>query len=158
MNAAAQSRNRDCRVSSPFLLLSKSSHATSPTTLKERNSFIRHFPHSVMPRLSPPPAGRKSGSPAALRLKPQEIPFTDPASNCFFRPSADKPFLATPAALDVYGEDEILRCLGYLRGQAEIHSGLDYLQVFECPGKPEPLWFIEDGPGGAITALLASDY
>lgn len=93
-----------------------------------------------------------------LRLKPQEIPFDDPASNCFFRPSADKPFLATPAALAEYGEEHILRCLGYLRGQAEIHDGLDYLQVFQDSTKPEPLWFIEDGPGGAITALLPSDY
>ena len=93
-----------------------------------------------------------------LRLKPQEIPVTDPASNNFFRPSADKPFVATPAAIAAYGEDEICRCLGYLWGQAEIHKGLDYLQVFECPGKNEPLWFIEDGPGGAITALLPSDY
>ena len=93
-----------------------------------------------------------------LCLKPQEIPVTDPASSCFFRPSADKPFLATPAALAAYGEEEILRCLAYLRGQAEIHNGMDYLQVFESPDKPEPLWFIEDGPGGAITALLPSDY
>jgi hypothetical protein len=93
-----------------------------------------------------------------LRLKPQEIPVTDPASNYFFRPSAEKPFVATLAAIAAYGEDEICRCLGYLRGQAEIHKGLDYLQVFECPGKSEPLWFIEDGPGGAITALLPSDY
>jgi hypothetical protein len=93
-----------------------------------------------------------------LCLKPQEIPVTDPASSCFFRPSADKPFLATPAALAAYGEEQIFRCLACLRGQAEIHKGLDYLQVFECPGKTEPLWFIEDGPGGAITALLPSDY
>jgi len=111
-----------------------------------------------MTTLPPPSAGRKSGSTAALRLKRQEIPFTDPASNCFFRPSADKPFVATPAALEVYGEEQILWCLGYLRGQAEIHNGLDYLQVFECPREREPLWFIEDGPGGAITALLPSDY
>ena len=99
-----------------------------------------------------------NAGPVTLRLKRQEIPFTDPASNCFFRSSADKPFLATPVALEVYGEEQIFRCLGYLRGQAEIHNGLDYLQVFECPGKSEPLWFIEDGPGGAITALLPSDY
>jgi len=93
-----------------------------------------------------------------LRLKPQEIPLSDPASNYFFRPSADKPFLATPAAIAEYGQLHILRCLGYLWGQAEIHNGLDYLQVFQSPEKAEPLWFIEDGPGGAITALLPSDY
>lgn len=49
------------------------------------------------------------------------------------------------------------RDAGYLRGKAEVHNGLDYLQVSESD-KPEPLWFIEDGPGGAITALLPSDY
>jgi hypothetical protein len=111
-----------------------------------------------MPSLSPPPAERNGSSRAALRLKPQEIPFTDPASNCRFRPSADTPLLATPAALAEYDEEHILRCLGYLQGKAEVHNGLDYLQVFQDPTKPEPLWFIEDGPGGAITALLPSDY
>jgi hypothetical protein len=110
-----------------------------------------------MPRLSPPPAGRKSGSPAALRLKPQEIPFTDPASTCFFMPDGDKPFLVTPAAFQEYGQ-EVLACLFTLQQEAWRRDGLDCLQVFECPGKPEPLWFIEDGPGGAITALLPSDY
>ncbi len=93
-----------------------------------------------------------------LTLKPQEVPFDDPASICMFLPSADKPFLATPAAIAEFGQEQIVRCLGYLRGQAEIRNGLDYLQVFHCPEKPEPLWFIEDGPGGAITALLPSDY
>ena len=91
-----------------------------------------------------------------LHLKPQEIPVDDPASNCFFRPSADKPLLVTPAALAAYGDD-VVRCLGYLRGKAVAHNGLDYLQVFTSEGS-EPLWFIEDGPGGAITALLPSDY
>ena len=89
-------------------------------------------------------------------MKPQEIPFDAPASSCLFQPSPEKPFVATPAALAAYGDD-VVRCLGYLRAKAEIHKGLDYLQVFESD-KPEPLWFIEDGPGGAITALLPSDY
>ena len=105
-------------------------------------------PHHLIPKS----ADRST----TLRLKPQEIAFDNPASNCFFRPTPDKPFVATPAALAAYG-DEVVRCLGYLRGMAEAHSGLDYLQVFES-NKPEPLWFIEDGPGGAITALLPSDY
>lgn len=91
------------------------------------------------------------------RLKPQEIPFSDPASDCFFMPDGDKPFVATPAALDAYGH-HILRCLLGLQQKAWQHNGLDYLQVFESPGQSEPLWFIEDGPGGAITALLPSDY
>ena len=89
-------------------------------------------------------------------LKPQEIPFDDPASDCFFQPSDKKPFLATPAALAAYG-DAILPCLSCSRLARE-HNGIDYLQVFLCSGKPEPLWFIEDGEGGAITALLPSDY
>lgn len=42
--------------------------------------------------------------------------------------------------------------------EAEQHGGIDYLQVFEDESKSEALWFIEDGPGGAITALLPSDY
>jgi hypothetical protein len=91
-----------------------------------------------------------------LRLKPQEIPVNDLRSNCFFRPTFDKPVVATPAALAAYGDD-IHRCIAYLCDRAEVHNGLDYLQVFESH-KPEPLWFIEDGPGGAITALLPSDY
>ena len=93
-----------------------------------------------------------------LQLKPQEVPFDDPRADCLFRPSPAKPVVATTAAIEAYGEEQIARCLGYLRGQAEGHRGLDYIQVFECSGKAEPLWFIEDGPGGSITALLPSDY
>jgi len=61
-------------------------------------------------------------------------------------------------ALSGYGEEMILRCLGYLRGQAEIRKNLDCLQVFESEDESEPLWFIEDAAGGAITALLPGDY
>ena len=92
-----------------------------------------------------------------LRLKPQEIPVDDPASNCFFRPSPEKPFLATSAALDAYGGEAILCYLREFRRAADHHQGLDYLQVFESD-KSDTLWFIEDGSGGAITALLPSDY
>ena len=91
-----------------------------------------------------------------LRLKPQESSFDDPQSNCFFLPGSDKPFVVTTAAHDAYGTD-ILPCLCTLQEKARKHGGIDYLQVFESK-KPEPLWFIEDGPGGAITALLPSDY
>jgi len=90
-------------------------------------------------------------------LKPQEIPFDHADSSCLFRPSRDKPFLATPAALSLYG-DAIPACLASLQTLALVHNGLDYLQVFTDPEKAEALWFIEDGPGGAITALLPSDY
>jgi hypothetical protein len=91
------------------------------------------------------------------RLKPQGIPLDSPDSNCLFRPSLDKPFLATPAAIECYGET-VLACLAVLQARARTQSGLDYLQVFEDSSKPEPLWFIDDGPGGAITALMPSDY
>ena len=90
-------------------------------------------------------------------LKAQEIPFTDPRSDCRFQPSDKKPFLATPAALAAYG-DVIFPCLATLQRLAKEHDGIDYLQSFTDPSKPEPLWFIEDGDGGAITALLPSDY
>lgn len=89
---------------------------------------------------------------------PQGIPLTDPRSHYLFMPSPDKPFVATPAALALYGPEKILACLTRLQVKARLHKGLDYLQVFTDPGKPEPLWFIEDDGGGAITALLPSDY
>ena len=89
-------------------------------------------------------------------LKTQEVPFDDPASTNLFLPSATKPFLATPAALKLYG-DAIPHCLMQLQALAAIHRGIDYLQVFNDPSKAEALWFIEDGEGGAITALLPSD-
>ncbi len=90
-------------------------------------------------------------------LKTQEVAFDSPDSCCFFQPSAAKPFLATPAALRLYGE-AIPHCLAVIQGLAAIHQGMDYLQVFTDPSKSEPLWLIEDGEGGAITALLPSDY
>jgi hypothetical protein len=91
-------------------------------------------------------------------LKSQEIPLNHPDSICMFAPSPEKPFLATPAAIEMYSNDVILACWRILRQKAEQHRGIDYLQVFEDDGKPENLWFIEDGEGGAITALLPSDY
>jgi hypothetical protein len=90
-------------------------------------------------------------------LKPQDVPFDDPASVCLFQPSATKPFVATTAALAAYG-DVIFPCLTRLQELAKEHDGIDYLQVFTDSSKPEPLWFIEDGGGGAITALLPSNY
>ena len=73
-------------------------------------------------------------------------------------PSSAEPFVATPAAIDAFGTETIVQCLGVLQTQAREHKGLDYLQVFEDPATKKRLWFIEDGPGGAITALLPSDY
>ncbi|HLQ44551.1 MAG TPA: hypothetical protein VK137_07480, partial [Planctomycetaceae bacterium] len=91
-------------------------------------------------------------------LQPQEIPLDDPASCEMFVPSAEKPFVATPAAIDMYGRETILKCLAVLQDAAAANAGIDYLQVFKAEDKPEKLWFIEDGPGGAITALLPTDY
>ena len=89
-------------------------------------------------------------------LQTQEIPFDHPDSRYMFQPG-DKPFLATPAAIELHGDD-IGRWLIQLQTLALEKNGLDYLQVVTIPGRPEPLWFIEDDDGGAITALLPSDY
>lgn len=89
-------------------------------------------------------------------LKPQEIPFDAPESCCRFEPRRDKPFVATREAMAAYGQFGIVGCLRELQRRAKMCGGLDYLQVFECPGKPEPLWFIDDG--ASITALLPSEY
>jgi hypothetical protein len=75
-----------------------------------------------------------------------------------FCPGPEKPFLATPAAIEMYSRETILECLRVLRQRADEHAGLDYIQVFEDSSKPQALWFVEDGPRGAITALLPSDY
>lgn len=93
-----------------------------------------------------------------ITLKTQEIPLDHPDSCNSFQPLAGKPFLATPAAIDLYGTETILACLRQLQVLAHEHHGLDYLQVFIDPDRPEALWFIEDGEGGAITALLPSDH
>jgi len=68
-------------------------------------------------------------------LKRQEISFDHPDSENFFRPGPEKPFAATPAAIAMYREEVIIACLKILWQQAEMHNGLDYLQVFEDPDK-----------------------
>ncbi len=93
-----------------------------------------------------------------LRAITQEIALDHPDSNNMFQPSAEKPFVATRAAIELYGHETIVRCLAILQAEARNHHGLDYLRVFESDDHDEDLWFIEDGPGGAITALLPSDY
>ena len=91
-------------------------------------------------------------------LKQQEIPLDHPDSNNMFRPGPKKPFVATPAAIALYSQEVIIACWQVLRKNADEHHGIDYLQVFESNDHDKNLWFIEDGPGGAITALLPSDY
>lgn len=94
--------------------------------------------------------------PDNLILKPQEIPLDHPDSCYFF---TTQPFVATPNALQVYGWETIVECLMYLQRQAKLYQGIDYLQVFEDPiKKRSDLWFIDDGQGGATTALLPDDY
>ena len=75
-----------------------------------------------------------------------------------FQPSEEKPFVATPPAMALYQRETIIACLRILQEQAVRKQGLDYLQVFDDPDRDEALWFIEDDIGGAITALLPSDY
>lgn len=88
-------------------------------------------------------------------LKSQEIPLDHPDSSNMFRPDPDKPFVATRAAIEMYSAEVILACWKVLRRSADEHDGLDYLQVFESEEVDEDLWFIEDGPGGAITATTS---
>lgn len=91
-------------------------------------------------------------------LKQQEIPLKHPESCHMFLPGPDKPLVATPAAIEMYSHETIIACWHVLCELASRHDGLDYLQVFETRECTENLWFIEDGTGGAITALLPSDY
>ena len=91
-----------------------------------------------------------------MRLKPQEIPLDDSRSKYHFD---TQPLVATRNALDTYGIEMIGSCLFYLQEQARQYKGLDYLQVFEDLESRRPnLWFIDDGEGGATTALLPEDY
>lgn len=91
-------------------------------------------------------------------LKPQKIDFDHPQSCWRFRPDARKPFVTTPGALKLFGEVVICGCLAVLQQLADAHDGIDYLQDFFDPATGEKLWFIDDGDGGAITALLPDEY
>ena len=97
-------------------------------------------------------------STVTLTLRPQETPFTDRKSAYMFQPSGSKPFRVTPAAQAEFGSETINSCLEDLQQLAREHHGLQYVQVFEEEGTAKRLWFIEDCDGGAITALLPSDY
>ena len=133
--------------------------------MEHPDNFDLH-PHSAGggdredPRQESAPRSKSAESPSALprlALKAQEIPLDHPDSCNLFQSGPDRPFLATPAAIDTFGVETILRCLAELQVKAVLHSGLDYLQVF-IADDGRKLWFIEDGPSGAITALLPSDY
>jgi len=92
-----------------------------------------------------------------LELKPQEPPLDHPDSCNRFQPAPDKPFLATPGVIERYGHETIIACLRVLQDKAAKTEGIDYLQVFES-ADGDRLWFIEDGAGGAITAMLPEEY
>ncbi len=89
--------------------------------------------------------------------KPQEIPLDDPRSVYAFFPTT-KPFVVTTAVSEKIPAAVVMACLQQLIWFAKKHNGIDYLQSFKVKGIREPLWFIEDDEGGAITALLPSDY
>jgi len=133
-----------------FLRLTDMHATSSKQTSKRLRVADDHF--YVFTKL----AQRKMTPLPKLRL--QENSFDDPRSNYMFRPSEHKPFMATPAAVEMYGAETIRGCLTVLRLAAIEHHGLDYVQVFESHERAENLWIIEDGPSGAITALLPSDY
>lgn len=65
--------------------------------------------------------------------------------------------LATPGAIERFSHETIIACLLVLQQKAAESDGIDYLQVFES-ADGDRLWFIEDGEGGAITAMLPEDY
>ncbi len=69
-----------------------------------------------------------------------------------------KPFVVTPGAIAKFGPDQVGSCIGILHRWARKMNGLDYLQVFVDEATGARLWFIEDGDGGVITALLPDEY
>ena len=81
----------------------------------------------------------------SIRLLPQEHD-----GNCTFNGQ----FVATPAAIEEFGQATIIAAHLILRQQVEHRGGLDYLQVFEING--QRLWFIDDV--NHVTCLLPSDY
>ena len=66
----------------------------------------------------------------------------------------DGKFVATPAAIEKFGEAVIVGAHIMLQKAAKQRDGLDYLQVFDVDG--EKLWFIDDT--SHVTCLLPSDY
>lgn len=93
-----------------------------------------------------------------LAWKPQEIPLDHPDSCNMFQPSPAKPFLATATAIERFQYTTLMECLIVVQWKAKLNDGLDYLQVFIDEQTDDKLWLIEDGGGGAITALLPEDY
>jgi hypothetical protein len=80
-----------------------------------------------------------------IRLLPQEQD-----GDCKFNGQ----FVATPAAIEKFGQATIITAHLILHQQVERCGGLDYLQVFDING--QRLWFIDDI--SHVTCLLPSDY
>ncbi len=93
-----------------------------------------------------------------MTRQPQEIPFDHPDSCHMFRASEEKPLVATPGAIEEFSHVTILACWKLLMDLATENLGLDYLQVFVRESDGAKLWYIEDGDGGAITALKPDEY
>jgi len=95
-------------------------------------------------------------TPTILEWQPQERPFEDPESCCWFDfEHGGKAVVATPAAMAKFGPHVLGVVLAQLHREAQKYAGLDYLQVY-VDQHGNKLWVIEDGE--TITALLPSDY
>ena len=66
----------------------------------------------------------------------------------------DGHFVATPSAIEKFGDAVIIAAHMILLKEVKRKGGLDYLQVFDVDG--EKLWFIDDV--SHVTCLLPSDY
>jgi hypothetical protein len=91
-----------------------------------------------------------------LQMKEQEVPATDPRST-YFLGLPGRTLVATPGALETFTAGEISFVVSTLKERADASSGLDYLAVFDSDDGRR-LFVIDDGPGGAVTLLLPSDY
>ena len=92
-----------------------------------------------------------------LELIPQLPPIDHPNSCNRFRPGPHKLFVTTRGAIDRFSQETVVACLRILQEKAEEHDGIAYLQVFES-ADGDQLWFIEDGGGSVIIALLPGEY
>lgn len=54
-----------------------------------------------------------------LKLKTQEIPYDDSESSNMFRLGPNKPLVATPATIEAYTHETIIKCFAVLRSLAD---------------------------------------
>ena len=80
------------------------------------------------------------------------------AQPCFFEPSPERPFRATPNAVAMFTREVIDQCLTKLQTFANQSGGLAYIQVFDSDQHDDNLWFVEDNGEGVITALAGGEY